>query len=435
MKFVTDTKIPQNTKIDKVGWMVYSTFMRLYTGFVCLFVILLSSCGGKTIQIWTDRPEFALYGDYYNSIQDQYKVTVRYLEYPAGELRRTNAWPDIVIGSWLKNASTNAHFRSLDNLFGVKKLSTSVFYPRLLAVGRIDRNQHLLPVSFNVPALIFSRERESELSNPFIIGFDEMKELSKGYNLVNQGSYTRVGFSPLWNDDFLLVTATLFGASFREASPLTWDTDALSRSMNFIYDWTHNINTSSQMEEDFTFKYFFEPPERLIQSGRIYFSYMESSELFTLSEESKNLLGFRWIMEQNRIPITEEAVFLGIPKRGKSPKAAGAFVQWFFQVESQRELLEYSKVNRVNETVFGICGGFSALGPVTEQIFPRYYPNLLGRMPPSEFLMAPNILPENWTVLKERIVLPYLHDRARNDQAENINPLERRLADWVRMNR
>jgi ABC-type glycerol-3-phosphate transport system substrate-binding protein len=415
--------------------------MRRFSICVCLIAVLFSACNNnKVAQIWTDHPEFALYGDYFNSSQNQYKVIVKYLEYPSAQIGRENRGksnnnPDIVVGSWLKNTSTGVNFKSLDYLFGANKLSRSIFYPRLLAVGRIDRSQYLLPVSFNVPALIFSKEKEFEISSPFTIGFEELKKLSGAYNILNKGSYTRMGFSPLWNDDFLMVTAVLFDSSFKEASPLAWDNAALNRSMDFVNDWTIRINTDNQAEEDFTFKYFIEPQEKLIQSGRILFSYMESSELFTLSEESKNILDFRWIMEEEKIPIAEDVVLLGIPKRGKAPRAAKAFVQWFFKIENQRLLLEFSKANRISETVFGICGGFSSIGAVTEQIFPRYYPSLLGRMPPSEFLAAPNILPGNWAVIRERVVLPYLHDRARSRQTEETLPLEKRLAEWQRVNR
>jgi ABC-type glycerol-3-phosphate transport system substrate-binding protein len=404
---------------------------------VCLFllaVVLVSCNDNKTAQIWTDRPEIALYGEFFNTAQNQYKVTVKYVEFPAMELNRQNS-PDIIVASWLKNSSTGINFKSLDNLFGARKLSRSIFYPQLLAIGRIEKNQYLLPVSFNIPALIFSRNREQYLSNQFTVDFDEIKKLSKEYNTISRGVYTRMGFSPLWNDNFLLTTAILSGASFREASPLAWDSAALERSMTFINNWTNEINTSTQAEDDFTFKYFFEPTERLIQSGRIFFSYMESSALFLLGEESKSFLDFRWIKEQNSILVTEDSVYLGIPKRVKSKKSAEAFILWFFKIENQRRILEYSRVNRINENIFGICGGFSALTLVTEQIYPLFYPELLGRMPPSEYFTYPNALPANWFILKERVILPYLHDRARNERPNDVNPLERRLADWLRMNR
>jgi len=418
--------------------------------YILLLTILFISCNNnRAVQIWTDRPEFAIYAEYFNTTQNQYKVSVRYIEFPGAELGRTGDSPDIVIASWLKNSAMGATFRSLDNLFGAKKISRNIFYPRLLANGRINRTQYLLPVSFNIPALVFSRDREHELSNHFTIDFEEIKRLSSSFNIQTRGAYTRMGFSPLWSDSFLLTAAVLSGASFREPAPLhgreaareplryplEWDSDALESSMIFINNWTNEINTSNQMEEDFTFKYFVEPPERLIRGGRILFSYMESSDLFTLSEDRKSHLDFRWIMEQDRIPVKEDYVYLGIPKRAKSQRAARAFIQWFFRIDSQRSLLEYFRVNRLNENIFGICGGFSSLNLVTEQIYPLFYPELLGRMPPSEHFTFPNVLPGNWITLKERVVLPYLHERARSESVIDVIPLERRLSDWLRLNR
>jgi hypothetical protein len=409
--------------------------MRINKGLFLLLAVLLVSCGGNTAVIWTDRPEFALYGDYFNTVQNQYKVTVRYLEYPGESLEDSHVNPDIVVGSWLKNFSTDTYFKSLDGMFGKKKLPRNLFYSKILAAGRAGRNQHLLPVSFNIPALIFSKEREHELSNTFTIDFEEVKKLSKGYNVESRSTYTRMGFSPLWDDNFLLSAAVLFGTSFREALPLAWDTAAMDKSMDYIYNWTHEINSNNQAEEEFTFKYFIEPAEKLVISGRILFSYMESSELFTLTEENKNHLDFRWILEQDRVPVTDATVYLGIHRKAKSMRAAKAFVLWFFQTENQRLLMEYFRVNGINEGVFGICGGFSSLTPVTEQIFPHFYPELLGRMPPAEYLMPPNVLPANWAVIKERVILPYLHDRARTTNISEVYPLERRLSDWIRMNR
>jgi ABC-type glycerol-3-phosphate transport system substrate-binding protein len=410
--------------------------MRFFRFAALLFTLAFLACSGnKTALIWTDRPELALYGEYFITAQERYKVEIRYFDSPAGELKNAAVRPDIVIGRWLKSASTGTYFKPLDNLFGANKLSRSVFYPQLLTMGRVERSQYFLPVSFNAPAIVFARDKAAGLSDPFTISFEEIKKMGKAYNAENRGVYTRMGFSPFWNDDFLFITATLFGASFREAAPIAWNSAALNRSMNFIYDWTHEANTGNNVEEEFTFKYFFEPPIKMVQSGRILFTFMESNDFFTLSEDSRRSLDFRWIAEQNVIPLAEDSVYLGLPKKGKSPQAAKAFVLWFFQIETQRQLLESSRANRMDETVFGICGGFSALNPVTEQIFPKFYIDLLGHMPPAELLSPANILPGNWTVLKERIILPYLSDRARRARTNDVYPLERRLSDWLRVNR
>ncbi|MDR3193127.1 MAG: hypothetical protein LBT87_08695, partial [Treponema sp.] len=309
------------------------------------------------------------------------------------------------------------------------------FYPHLLALGNIEGKQYLLPVSFNIPALVFARNNSYLLSNSFTVSLDEIKALGNAYNTGNNGIYSRMGFSPSWNDDFLFITATLFNTSFKEASPLAWDSDALEQAMAYVRNWIEEVNGGIRAEDDFVFKYFYSSPSNLALSGRILFAYMNSADLFTLTQEKRANLDFRWIAEKNSIPLAEEAVYLGVCKNGKAEKAAKVFTQWFFEEDTQRHLMEVSRDKRLTETFFGIGNGFSALRTVTEHIFPQFYLNLLGHMPPEDFLSPPNILPRNWTVLKERVILPYLHDRIRHDTKNGIRSLERRLSDWARLNR
>jgi ABC-type glycerol-3-phosphate transport system substrate-binding protein len=411
-------------------------FHPAFSGLWC--ALCLSSCllsGTRPAVLWTDRPEFALYADYFNASQDRYKVETRYFESPAQRLIDTGEVPDLVAGSWLKSASTRSLFKPLDSFFRSGRVPKNAFYPRLLALGNIDGRQYLLPVSFNVPALIFARNNGEGPSNPFTIGFEEMKTLGKAYNQKQNGVYTRMGFSPAWNDEFLVNTAALFNASFREASPLAWDAAALERSMVFVEDWVREANTNIRTEEDFAFKYLSDPPAKLVLSGRILFAYMSSAGIFTLAEEKRTGLDFRWVAEKNTIPVIEGTVYFGILKRGKAQKAAAAFTRWLFQAETQRILLEKSRDNRMLENSFGIGGGFSALRPVTEQIFPQFYPGLLGHIPPGDFLSPANILPWNWSSLKERIILPYLHERIHQDRRDELIPLDRRVAAWRRLNR
>ena len=398
-----------------------------------------SSGGNKTAILWTDHPEFAFYAGYFNAAQDLYKIETRYYDFPAQKLRETGDHPDIVAGSWLKSVSTRVFFKPLDNYFRGGALDRNAFYSRLLAMGNIDGKQYLLPVSFNAPVVVFARDRGSQLSNPFTIGFDEMKRQGKGFNAETGGVYTRMGFSPAWDDNFLFLTATLYNASFREADfaaeTLAWDSAALERAMGFAYNWTREANSSIQAVDDFTFKYFYEPPAKLAISGRILFTCMDSDSYFTLAEDQRNNLDFRWLAERDTIPIAERSVYLGLLKKGKGPKAADAFLRWFYRADTQRYFLEKSRQSRMTEISFGIGGGFSAMRPVTEQVFPQFYPDLLGHMPPQEFLSPANILPSNWMVLKDRVILPYLHDRARQPNNDGLYQLDRRLADWLRVNR
>ncbi|MDR1636913.1 MAG: hypothetical protein LBR93_06210, partial [Treponema sp.] len=310
---------------------------------LCLILgaFLFLSCGkeSKTATLWTDRSDFALYVDYFNSSQDTYKVEVRYFDSLARELTRTSVYPDIAAGSWLKSAATRSLFLPLERLFKNRILQAEDFYPPLLALGKIEDRQYLLPVAFNIPALILARENGNLLSNPFTIGLGEIKELGREFNAETNGAYTRMGFSPAWDDEFLFIAARFFNIDFREASPLAWNTPALDEAVGYLRNWIGEANGSIRQLEDFTFKYFFEPPAKLVLSGRILFAYMESDEFFTLAEDRRSNLDFRWIAERNSIPVQEDTVYYGICKNGPSQKAAEAFTGWFFRMETQRQLL------------------------------------------------------------------------------------------------
>jgi len=413
--------------------------------FPILALTSLLSCAifeSDTVILWTDRPEFALYGEYFNAAQSRYKVEIRYFEAPAQKLVETGEYPDIVAASWLKSASIRSLWMPLDSLFKKDGLDETAFYQKLLSLGKIDNRQYLLPVNFNIPALIFASQRRrvgddftQSYSTPFTIEMEEIKERGKAYNTRTRGIFTRMGFSPSTNDEFLFLAAILFGAGFREAAPIAWESQALEQSIRYINEWITEANTSVQMEDDFAFKYFFDPPDKLVNSGRILFTYMDSSRFFTLPEDRRLNLDFRWISSREMIPIDEWGVYYGIHRRTRALNGAKTFTKWFFTTETQKLLLEAEKHKRTTEISFGIAGGFSAMRTVTEQVFPQYYPELLGRIPPENYLSSPNILPRNWISVKERVILPYLRDRTRSSSRDEVRPLERRVSDWYRLNR
>ena len=405
-----------------------------------LIIILLglASCGLNSSSraiLWTDRPEFAFYTEFFNTSQEKYKVEVRFFDSSTQKLTEPGEHPDMVAASWLKNSSTKALFKPLDNIFSKEGPERSSFYSRLLLLGRIEKNQYLLPVSFNIPAIIFTRDSSQVPSNPFTIEMAEIREQGKAYNRLSGGVYTRMGFSPSSSNEFLFLAAVLYGVSFREGSPIAWDPQALEQCVTWIRQWINEANTNIQMEEDFTFKYFHNPPDRLVNSGRTLYMYMDSAGYFTLPEERRVNLDFRWFASKETIPVEEWIVYYGIHKKAKSKSAAKEFTRWFFKPETQKLLLEASKNKKLHETSFGIAGGFSAMKTVTEQIFPQFYPDLLGHIPPENYLYPPNILPRNWMAIKERVLFPYLRERIRHSGNEEVRSLERRITDWYRLNR
>uniref|UniRef100_A0A7C3EAJ9 Carbohydrate ABC transporter substrate-binding protein n=1 Tax=Gracilinema caldarium TaxID=215591 RepID=A0A7C3EAJ9_9SPIR len=403
-----------------------------------LIAVLLSSCmmgTTKTVTLWTDQSDFAVYAEIFNTKQKKYKIETYYFDNLTESLAKTKKFPDIVVGTGLKNSETRRLFKSLDYFFDELLLKQTSFYTNLLRLGNIDGKQYLLPVSFNIPAVIFSKENSGLITKPFYLTLDEIQSLGKSFNQqTKEGLYTRMGFSPRWNDEFLFIVTRLFNVSYRESNPLAWDAAALERAMNYVYKWSIEINGSPELEDDFAFKYLYNPPAVIATSGKTLFAYMSSDDLFALSEDRLSTLDFRWVGQGNSIPIMEGSPFLGIYKKSTSKEAIDAFIQWFYREDNQKEILQQSKDLRVLDHSFGIANGFSALRTVTEQIFPTFYPILLGHTPPADLLVPPGILPKNWEILKVRVILPYLHDASRTDKRSGQVTLEKRLADWLKNN-
>lgn len=410
--------------------------MRKSLFFLC-GLLALSSCDladRRAAVVWTDRPEFVAYAEQFNASQSRYRIEVFYKEEPAQALAGAKDMPDVVVGSWLKSAATRSFFSPLEYFFEDLLIAENAFYPSLLKLGNIDGKQYLLPVSFNIPAFVFSRENAALVAQAFTLSPEDVRALGKAYNEKKGEYYTRMGFSPRWNDDFLLVFATLYGASFREGSPLAWEESALERAIAQVRSWTGEANGSAEAEDEFAFKYLYDPAPKIALSGRVLFSYMVSDKLFTVPEQTRAALDFRWVARDASIPVAEGATYLGICKKGKGKHAANAFVQWFYKEDTQRKMLDAAKRYRAMESSFGIGGGFSALKSVNEQVFPTYYPGLLGHVPPAEYVSAPNILPRDWTTLKRRVVVPYIRDRTGAETEQKEAGLGERIADWYRQN-
>lgn len=403
---------------------------------VCALTFL--SCATKEPDItiiWTDQPEFASYVELFNHSQNRYRVVVEYRDNPAGALIATRKNPDIVVGPWLKSEKTRSHLIPVDYLFNELQIKPSQFYRPLLDLGNIGGRQYLLPVSFNLPAIIFSPESRPIMPADFLVSLDQIQSLSKEYNVSKNGVYSRMGFSPRWDSDFLYLTARLYNAKFEEDSPLfRWNKEALAEAVSYLSDWSVKTNTSPTAEDDFQFKYLYDPPYKLVTGGRNLFSYMSSDDLFVLPRDKLQNIDFRWISRKDMTPVEDDIIYLGICKKAPHLEAAEAFLIWFFNESTQKQLLERSRDLGTTDRRFGISGGFSALKPVNEKAFPLVYPSLLGHLPPAESLAVPHILPNNWETLKAEIVMPYLVEavRAQSGTKDAASSLEARRTTWIK---
>jgi len=411
--------------------------MKKFLFAAALACCMLSACKNaedSIAVIWTDRTEFISYCEAFNSAQSRYKIIALYRKNPSDALIDDSEQPDIVIGPWLRGDAARVKFSKLDALLSNRKISPAIFYPLLFELGSINGAQYLLPVSFNLPTIIFSASQKNIIKTNFTISLEEMRKLSIAYNTKSGSEYTKMGFSPRWDTDFLYISAQGFDVSFEETKNFfSWNDKALQELIDYTRRWSEEINTAAAAEDEFKFKYLYDPPYTLITNGHCLFWYLPSDKLFSLNNERLKSLDYRWMNYNGKTPLQDNIIYAGICKKAKNKAAAQAFLLWFFNEENQKKLLARSQTDNMIATPFGLAGGFSSVKNVTENIFPVYYPLLLKHLPQTEDFSAPHILPHNWELLKKEIIFPYLRDQTRTlSDDEKPQSLNRRVSDWYK---
>ena len=394
-----------------------NTVVKVVLATVFLCAGLFSSCSknkvtSNRIVIWTDNSEFAQYAEYFNSTHTDDKVVLVYKENPALSLppAKDERPPDIVVGSWLRTDSTQKYFKALDYIFDTKKLTSSMFYPQLIEAGKVKHTQYLLPVSFNLPAIIFANENKNLVPDSYTLTLDQIRHTASEYNSKNKKeAYTRIGFTPTSNSDFLYLVTKLKGANFRdEKGQITWNDFRLDESTNYIRDWVNTENTSAQIEQDFAFKYLFMPYYRQVSIGRTLYAYTTSNELFKVMKDQTLDIDYRWIAQDKLIPAEDNMTMMGIYKTARNQVGATEFMVWFCQSVTQQNILERKYQLNLQTEKFGIAGGFSAVRDVTEHILPVYYTPLLSNLPPAQMIQVPQKLPARWTGYQSQVVEQYV---------------------------
>ena len=402
--------------------------------FILAAATLFSSCGeneSNRIVIWTSCAEFAQYSELFNNTHPESNAVIVYKENPAQELppAKDELPPDIVIGSWLRTDKTNKQFKSLDYLFDRQTISSSMFYDQLLEAGKVRKNQYLLPVSFNLPVVIFADSNKEFIKENYTLTLDQIKAAGLSYNEKNKkGSFSRIGFLPSANDDFLYLTTKLFGVDFREEKgQIMWSDLRLRNAVSYDRDWITNTIGSAQEEQDFAYKYLFMPDYRQVTSGRTLLAYTTSERMFSYLKSQELDIDYRWISGDGFIPIEDSFLMTGIYSKARNEQGATEFLTWFFDSENQKSILERKIQMNLNNEMFGIADGFSALRDVTEHILPIYYNQLLTNLPPANLLKVPQKLPARWDSYKSVVVEPYLNAAITTDEKVSISEYE---AEW-----
>lgn len=394
-----------------------------------LLTLLLSGCsllGNDVATLWTNQPEMAAYVELFNTSQKRYKIEIAYRAAPAQSLSAAHVVPDLVIGDRISSTNIVGMFRPLGAVLGNGGIDATLFYKDLLSTGRYEGRQYLLPVSFDLPVMLYAEAKNQSKDTGATL--KKILADSTEFNKKSTKSFEVMGFSPLWSPDFLFTTSELLGADFHQTSRgnLAWNDQKLHLAIGEMRKWVKEIDGGPAAESTFRNKYLYDPVYKLLDSGRILYYYTTLTDYFKIPESKRKSIGFKWLEDGSRIPVIENVLYVGVPAHSHNKGAADAFLKWFFKPETQSQLLDVSHYERIK--TFGIGGGFSSLSVVNERDFPQYYPTLLGKIPSTGSLDYPKSLPSDWSDLKANVIIPWMRDEVLAQGA--VQPLQERLKAW-----
>lgn len=415
-------------------------FFKILSIFTLLF--FLFSCKAqqpeqkKRVVIWTSCSEFVQYIELFNKTHKENNAILVYKENPALSIPPASdeTPPDIIIGSWLRNDKPYKNFKPLDYIFYNKILSSDVFYQQLFEAGQKNNVQFLLPVSFNLPAIVFSQKNKELVPDNYTLTLEQIRKTGSEFNTKNKkGAFTKIGFTPLSNNDFLYLSTKIFKVDFREEKEkIIWNSDKLKKTTDALKDWIYTENESAQTELDFAFKYLFMPYYRQVISDRTLYAYTTSDQLFKTIKNQDFGIDYRWIVQDKKIPIEDSMIMLGIYKDCQNQPGATEFISWFFDADNQQMILERKEKLNLDTELFGISGGFSSVRDVTEHILPVFYTHLLTNLPPSQMLSMPQKLPARWDSYKSLVVEPYLRSIITAQSEDTVMSMEDLESEWRR---
>lgn len=411
---------------------------RLLTSLAPLLalILLLPGCTpgeqAETVELWTDQPLLALYTELYNASRGAGKVKLLYRADVAEAVLTEGGTPDVVIGKGLANRNLAPYVRELNNL-GSDSLET--IYPDLLELGRYDGTLRFLPLSFDLPAVQFVETTLPEAAVP-LISVEELRDRGSEFNSVESERYVRMGFSPLWDERFLLAWAQMEGTSFTEIEELrvAWDQADLEEMVEAGVAWRSEINGGGEAAAAFSERYLYDPPEKLLRRGRIGFYYTTAGSFLSRPDEANRGMSIRWLHKDGLVPVLPEIVYAAIPDRARYRRSAIEFLRWLTDPGVQRRVMETALDRRLDS--FGFLGGFSSLPRVNRQTLTEVYPALLGWIPPADRLAFPAQTPLNWSAVEEKVVGPWLREairlRSAGEPREPDTELDDAIDQWYR---
>ena len=419
-------------------------------------VLLVAAAGcarpAAVVELWSDRAELAAYVDAFNAAGGPVKVALTYVPYPAGRLASGTAPPDLLFGAGLASPELRRLLAPLDRLLP-SRLAAGAYYPMLVAAGAAGGRQFTLPFSFNVPVVVFARAAAPPDIDRLVLSDEEIVRLAdefdaharslgeappEGRDPAAAGDRAplpaRLGFPVLSNEGLIYLLAQARGAGFAAAAEGTVAIDRarLAATVAAVHDWLQSGPGGVAGHRRFADVYLHLPPHQLVIEGRILLFVTDIASYARIPEEKRELLDFRWLTVDGRIPLLEDYRSFAVPAAADNPAGAALFLRWISQPAIQAHLLEAANFTWLRG--FGLAGGFPALREVSERMLPRSHAFLLGRLPDAALLRVPEPPPIDWAAARREVVEPWLRAAAIAGALPppGLPPLAQAVSRWRR---
>ena len=347
-------------------------------------LLLLGGCGlfpRRDIVLWTNRAEMAAYVEHFNARQDHLPRQAGLPGIPRPFLGGGGRPPDLLVDAWLNAPGRIGRLQPVEDLLRGRRLPREAFYTQLLERGALDKKQVVLPVSFDLPAVVYRSPNLAADAPSLALPLDTIREKAAAFNRLQAGRFDQVGFSPRWNTDFLYLITSLFGVSFRQAGQgeVRWNSEALSESLQYARKWVGEVNKGLEADRQFAERYLYSPMEQLLGANRILFWMSTTERVYPLLVSGKENLNFRWISHQGKVAVQEEVLWAGIPRRARNARGAKFFLEWFLQPQTQALILKVNhnkrhervrRLQRLLRPAGGHRGGLPADLPLADRARP-----------------------------------------------------------------
>ncbi|MBN2658211.1 MAG: hypothetical protein JXR86_14220 [Spirochaetales bacterium] len=390
--------------------------------FILLPVLLFACSDSKSIVLWSDRQEVADAVELYNMSGTEYRVIFQYKKELVSSFFKEETKPDIIIGTDLSNSLVKNNLADLKEALKTDESFSELLMSPLISGTEQHKEFPLVPLSFSPLTAVFTKESKRMPRSSLYIEIEEMRDLGIQFN-----SEKKRGYSPYWDESFLLAFLDLSGAGFREDSEdlLGWNREELAQATDSLKEW-RDLNGGLETMDAFDGKYMYDNPVKLLKEGRNLFRSFNLGDYMTLSDSMNRSLDFFYITFGSKLyPGT--VIYGGINRNNRSIDQSVLFMKWILDKKSQGNIIASALKNSTG--TFGFLGGLSSLDDVNREILVSYYPGLEGKIPLTSYIHREPEKPVEYGKIKEELLVPWL----RNSRRENGETLEEALEKWKKL--